>query len=101
METTTFNVLVLPFIMTLLSQLISKFENINIKSFLQDLDLNALISRIFYKKYEISLKGERIRNVCEYSGEVNVSEAFTSCFCKNNSTQAMDFFGPGTLQIAG
>lgn len=92
METTTFNVLVLPFLMTLLSQLISKFENINIKFLLQDLDLNALIIRIFYKKYEISLKGERIRNVCEYSGEVNVSEAFTNTFSaiwyfllKNNS----------------
>ena len=83
MDSTNFNIFVLPVIMTFISQILSKIDTINLKSliyFFHEFDFTHFMNTLFYKKHEISLKGERIRSVCEYSGSVYVSEAFTNTF---------------------
>ena len=101
MDSTNFNIFVLPIIMTFVTQILSKIDNINFKSltyFFHEFDFRHFMNTLFYKKHEISLKGERIRSVCEYSGSVYVSEAFTNTFSaiwnyliKNNSEKQKIF----------
>ena len=65
--------------MTLLTQLLSKMENLQpfrIVETIKQIDLKQL----FKKRYTVCLKGERLRSVCQYSGETNIVESFSNTF---------------------
>tara|TARA_B100001287_G_scaffold276862_1_gene290295 strand:- start:34237 stop:35706 length:1470 start_codon:yes stop_codon:yes gene_type:complete len=70
---------IIPFVMSLITQLLSRIENFSLTTLiesLQEIDYN----NVFNKRYTICLKGERIRSVCQYSGEANIVESFTNTF---------------------
>lgn len=73
------SMVIVPLLMTFFSQILSKFEQFNIQRFYEyfaDFNYKCLFS----KASCVVLKGERIRNVCEYSGEVEIVESFTNTF---------------------
>ena len=76
----TINTLViLPLMMSFLSQLLSNLDKFNFN------DMSVFFKNIywkdfFYKPSMIVLSGERIRNVCEFSGEATITEVFTPTF---------------------
>ena len=78
-ENLTYSMIILPIIMSIVTQFISKLETINFRK-LYDAIKNFEWSHLFYKQYSIILKGERIRTVCQYSGEVTIVESFTDTF---------------------
>mgnify|MGYP003330960957 FL=1 len=74
-----YSMVFIPIIMSILTQFISKLENVNLQK-LYDAVKNFQWNHLYYKKYCVVLKGERIRSVCQYSGEVNIVESFTDTF---------------------
>ena len=74
-----YSMVFVPIIMSILTQFISKLENVNLQN-LYDAVKNFQWNHLYYKKYCVVLKGERIRSVCQYSGEVNIVESFTDTF---------------------
>lgn len=78
-ENMIYSMVFVPIIMSILTQFISKLENVNLQK-LYDAVKNFQWNHLYYKKYCVVLKGERIRSVCQYSGEVNIVESFTDTF---------------------
>jgi len=69
----------IPLLMTLFTQVLSKLEYVNpidIVYSLREIDLK----NFFKTRYTILLKGERIRSVCQYSGNTTIVESFTNTF---------------------
>lgn len=78
-NTNYMHLILIPLLMTFITQILSKIETLNFQNiinFFYEFTINDLI----YKKNTIRVRGERIRSVCEYSGEITVSEAFTNAF---------------------
>ncbi len=74
-----YTMVIVPVLMSIITHFISRLENINLHKFycsLKDFQIKSL----FYKKFTVILKGERIRTVCQYSGDVNIVESFTNTF---------------------
>ena len=69
----------IPIIMSILTQFISRLESVNLQK-LYDAIKNFHWCHLFNKHYTIILKGERIRTVCQYSGDVTIVESFTDTF---------------------
>lgn len=69
----------LPLLVSILSQITSKLDNLNLFFFFNKLK-HLQWKDLFYRPNMIILKGERLRNICEYSGEANVAEVFTTTF---------------------
>jgi len=78
-DQTIISMVIIPLAMTFLSQLLSKIENFNVYRICDVFSDYNYIS-IFSKANCVVLKGERIRNVCEYSGQIDVTESFTNTF---------------------
>ena len=74
-----YSMVLLPILMSVLTQFITRLEYINFQK-LYDAIKNFQWYHLFYKQYSVVLKGERIRNVCQYSGEVTIVESFTDTF---------------------
>lgn len=73
------SMVIVPLFMTFFSQILSKFDQFNIQrlyEYFVDFNYKCLFSNASC----VVLKGERIRNVCEYSGEVEIIESFTNTF---------------------
>lgn len=66
-------------LMTLLTQLLSKMENLNPLHMMETIKQMDL-KKMFQKRYTVCLKGERLRSVCQYSGEATIVESFTNTF---------------------
>lgn len=76
----TINTLViLPLVMTFLTQLLSKLDKFNINEVIHFFK-NIYWKDLYHKPSMIVLSGERLRNICEYSGEASVTEVFTPTF---------------------
>ena len=78
-DQTVMSMVIIPLAMTFMSQILSKFEQINLYG-IYDHFSNFNYKCIYSKANCVVLKGERIRNVCEYSGEITVTESFTNSF---------------------
>ena len=78
-ENMLYSMVFIPIIMSILTQFISRLENVNLQK-LYDAVKNFQWNHLYYKKYCVVLKGERIRTVCQYSGEVFIVESFTDTF---------------------
>ena len=74
-----FQFVLIPMLMTLLTQLLSKIENLNPLHILETIKQMDL-KKMFQKRYTVCLRGERLRSVCQYSGEANIVESFTNTF---------------------
>lgn len=74
-----YSMVLLPILMSILTQFISRLENINFRK-VYDTIKNFQLCHLSHKHYSIILKGERIRNVCQYSGDVTIVESFTDTF---------------------
>ena len=70
---------IIPIIMTFLTQFQSKMETFNITEFVNSLR-NFEFKQLFQTRYSIYLKGERIRSVCQFSGDTTIIESFTNTF---------------------
>ena len=78
-ENMIYSMVFIPIIMSILTQFISRLENVNFQK-LYDAMKNFQWNHLYYKHYSVVLKGERIRTVCQYSGEVTIVESFTDTF---------------------
>lgn len=73
------SMVLMPMIITFLSQLLSKLEHIrlhNLYYYFIDFDYRNM----FYNSHQVILKGERIRSICDYSGDLHVKESFSNTF---------------------
>lgn len=73
------NLLVQTVLMTLLTQLISKMEAIDLKQMVNHFRQFSFYS-IFIRCHELALKGERVRSVCNWSGEANFTPTYSNTF---------------------
>ena len=71
------NLLVQTVLMTLLTQLISKMEAIDLKQMVNHFRQFSFYS-IFIRCNELALKGERVRSVCNWSGEANFTPTYSN-----------------------
>lgn len=78
-ENMMYSMVFIPIIMSILTQFISRVESVNLQK-IYDAVKNFHWSHLFNKHYTIMLKGERIRTVCQYSGDVTIVESFTDTF---------------------
>lgn len=76
---TIVSMVIIPMAMTFISHIFTKFENISFNGLyycFYDFNYKSL----FYNMNCVTLKGERIRNICEFSGDVQIKEVFTDTF---------------------
>ena len=78
-ENMMYSMVFIPIIMSILTQFISRLENVNLQK-LYDAVKNFHWYHLYYNKYCVVLKGVRIQSVCPYSGEVFIVESFTDTF---------------------
>ena len=73
------NIMIQTILMTLLTQLITKMEAIDLKQMVNHLRQFSLYS-LFIRYHEITLKGERVRSVCNWSGEASFTPSYSNTF---------------------
>ena len=78
-DQTVMSMVIIPLVMTFFSQILSKIEQVNFYRIF-DIFSDFNYKSLFSKANCVVLKGERIRNICEYSGEISVTESFTNSF---------------------
>ena len=73
------NIIVQTILMTLLTQLISKMEAIDLKQLVNHFRQFSMYSLIL-RCHEVVLKGERVRSICSWSGEANFTPSYSNTF---------------------